>query len=157
MIKLEDAVPLSEKEIESQVSKKEDDDNNDKPSEETQDSKQVTWSLNLLLLIAGIKQETMILNLDLTNQVHTLLNHLWVSVFLLITLALTINILVFKEQQSNVEELEAKEGSEENAKNEDMDNPNESVETENKNFEEEKVELNMNSESKQDANNNVEE
>lgn len=157
MIKLEDAVPLSEKEIESQVSKKEDDDNNDKPSEETQDSKQVTWSLNLLLLIAGIKQETMILNLDLTNQVHTLLNHLWVSVFLLITLALTIHILVFKEQQSNVEELEAKEGSEENAKNEDMDNPNESVETENKNFEEEKVELNMNSESKQDANNNVEE
>ena len=157
MIKLEDAVPLSEKEIESQVSKKEDDDNNDKPSEETQDSKQVTWSLNLLLLIAGIKQETLILNLDLTNQVHTLLNHLWVSVFLLITLALTIHILVFKEQQSNVEELEAKEGSEENAKNEDMDNPNESVETENKNFEEEKVELNMNSESKQDANNNVEE
>ena len=78
MIKLEDAVPLSEKEIESQVSKKEDDYNNDKPSEETQDSKQVTWSLNLLLLIAGIKQEreTMILNLDLTNQVHTLLNHL---------------------------------------------------------------------------------
>ena len=109
------------------------------------------------MLIAGIKQETLILNLDLTNQVHTLLNHLWVSVFLLITLDLTINILVFKEQQSNVEELEAKEGSEENAKNEDMDNPNESVETENKNFEEEKVELNMNSESKQDANNNVEE
>ena len=45
MIKLEDAVPLSEKENESQVSKKEDDDNTDKPSEETQDSKQVTWSI----------------------------------------------------------------------------------------------------------------
>lgn len=48
VIKLEDAVPLSEKENESQVSKKEDDDNTDKPSEETQDSKQVTWSIKRL-------------------------------------------------------------------------------------------------------------
>ena len=55
MIKLEDAVPLSEKENESQVSKKEDDDNTDKPSEETQDSKQVTWSIKRLFNVDRVE------------------------------------------------------------------------------------------------------
>ncbi len=45
MIKLEDAVPLSEKESESQVNKKENDDDTDteKLSKAVQDSKQVPY------------------------------------------------------------------------------------------------------------------
>ena len=43
MIKLEDAVPLSEKESESQVNKRENDDDTEKLSKAVQDSKQVLY------------------------------------------------------------------------------------------------------------------
>lgn len=45
MIKLEDAVPLSEKESESQVNKKENDEDKEKSSKAVEDSKQVLYAL----------------------------------------------------------------------------------------------------------------
>ena len=117
VIKLEDAVPLSEKESESQVNKKENDDNKEKLSNAVQDSKQVLYALlqvlNFLILI------------------HC--------------------VLLLLQDQSNVEEDTTKE--EDNAKTEEMDQANESTELENE--KEEEVEPNIESESKQDPNNNV--